>query len=126
LFSQSVPFEWEMDVEDLMERAFVLGQTAASPDPLPFALQYYGYSESSQYPGYLGYELESIAGKANNQSFYWQLSVNGVPSNEGADSVRPAAGSTVTWAYTSIAHQTGDLPPRHAVLNSLRAKRSTH
>ena len=33
LFSQSVPFEAELDVRGVMERAFILSQTAAAPDP---------------------------------------------------------------------------------------------
>jgi hypothetical protein len=34
LFSQSVPFELELDVREIMERAFVLSQTTTQPDPL--------------------------------------------------------------------------------------------
>jgi len=53
-FSQSVPFEAELAVRGIMERAFVLGQTTATPDPFDYDLQYYGYSQAAQFPGYLG------------------------------------------------------------------------
>ncbi len=66
LFNQAVPFEWELDVKQIMERAFVLAQTTAAPDPFVYTVEYYGYSEAAQFPGYLGYEIESICGKSNN------------------------------------------------------------
>ena len=97
LFSQSVPFEWEIDVKQLMERAFILAQSAATPDPFLYTLEYYGYSEVAKFPGYLGYEIESICGKSNTQKFYWELLIDGVPSQEGADSMQPQPGSTVVW-----------------------------
>ncbi len=124
LFSQSVPFEAELDVRGVMERAFVLSQTAAAPDPFFYDLQYFGYSESAQFPGYLGYEVESICGKANNQQFFWALSINGTLSQEGADSMQPGPGSTVLWTYTPIPASPQQLPARTREVHARRARRA--
>lgn len=123
LFTQSVPFELELDVRGVMERAFVLSQTGAQPDPLIFDLQYYGYSEVAQYPGYLGYEVENICGKPNNQQFYWALTINGVLSPEGADSMQPGPGAMVVWQYTPIPADAQKLPARTRLIHSRRAAR---
>lgn len=127
-FSQSVPYEWEMDVKQVMERAFVLSQSPATPDPLVYTLQYYGYSETPQFPGYMGYELESIGTKGNNQEFFWQLLINGNPSQLGADLEQPAPGSTVVWQYTPIPSNPQQMVPRSSVLHARRVashRRST-
>jgi hypothetical protein len=124
LFSLSVPFEAELDVRGIMERAFILSQTTASPDPFLYDLQYYGYSEMAQFPGYLGYEVESICGKPNNQQFYWALSINGVLSPEGADSMQPGPGSTVLWAYTPVPANPQELPARTREVHARRASRA--
>jgi hypothetical protein len=123
LFSQSVPFEWELDVKQIMERAFVLAQTTVMPDPFLYSVEYYGYSEAAQYPGYLGYEIESICGKYNNQQFYWALLINGVLSPEGADSMQPGPGSSVVWQYTPIPTNPRQLAARTRVVHSRRAAR---
>lgn len=127
LFSQSVPYEWEIDVKQVMERAFVLSQTPRMPDPIVYTLQYYGYSEQDQYPGYLGYELESIdtssGTKPSNQQYYWQLLINGVSSQGGADSEQPRPGSTVTWKYTPIAQSRDALGQRSKIILSRRLAR---
>jgi len=120
LFSQSVPFEPEMDVKQVMERAFVLSQSESTPDPLVFTLQYYGYSRTSQFRGYLGYEVESICKRTNNQEYYWELLVNGVPSQEGADLEQPNSGANVIWRYTKIPPTAKDFSFR------LRATQSRH
>jgi len=124
LFNQSVPFEMEIDVEQVMERAFVLAQTSAAPDPLQYTEQYYGYSKAAQFPGYLGYEVESIGKYPNNQQFYWALSINGVLSSEGADSIQPGPGSAVLWRYTPIPANPQELPARTRVIHSRRAARA--
>ncbi len=102
LFEYAVPFSLEVSARQLLEQAFVLGQTASTADPFLFTLEYYGYSESAQYPGYLGYEVESIAGLSNGAQYYWELLVNGVSSASGADTTYPNPGATVTWQYTAI------------------------
>lgn len=122
---QTVPFEFELDVTDVMERAFVLAQSAQNPDPFVFEVQYYGYSESAQYPGYLGYEIESIQGKTNNQQYYWELKINGAVSQEGADSMQPGPGSEVLWEYTPIAATEQTLAPRAKIVHARRRDRAS-
>jgi hypothetical protein len=124
LFSLSVPFEAELDVRGVMERAFVLSQTTAAPDPFFYELQYFGYSESAQFPGYLGYEVESICGRPNNQEFFWALSINGTLSQEGADSMQPGSGATVLWTYTPIPANQQQLPARTREVHARRATRA--
>jgi uncharacterized protein DUF4430 len=122
LIELSVPFRLEIDVKQVMEAAFVLNQTAATPDPFLYIVEYYGYSESAQFPGYLGYEIESICGKANNSQFYWALSINGVVSSTGADTAYPGPGSTVLWQYTPVHPEA--LTARAKVVQSRRASRA--
>ena len=121
LFRQSIPFEWEIDVKQVMERAFILSQSAATPDPLVYTLQYYGYSEAAQFPGYLGYEIESIFTKPNNQQFYWELLIDGVASQEGADSEQPGPGATVLWQYTPLPANQQGTSRRSRLVQSRRA-----
>ena len=124
LFRQTVPFEFELDVKQVMERAFVLAQTPANPDPLVYEVQYYGYSESPQFPGYLGYEIESIQGKPNiDQQFYWDLKINGAVSQEGADSMQPGPGAEVLWEYTPVL--AGQLTARAQTIHSRRKQRAS-
>lgn len=123
LFNQTVPFEWELDVKQIMERAFVLAQTTTTPDPFLYTVEYYGYSEAAQFPGYLGYEIESICGKSNNRQFYWALLINGVPSSEGADSMQPGPGSTVLWQFSPIPANQQELAPRTRAVHLRRAAR---
>lgn len=56
LFSYQVGFAFEINVQQLLQLAFVNAQSASQPDPFSYTLEYYGYSQSAQYPGYLGYE----------------------------------------------------------------------
>jgi hypothetical protein len=102
LFEHAVPFTFELNARQVMEQAFVLAQTAGKPDPLLFTVEYFGYSESAQFPGYLGYEIVSIANLPNNAQFFWDLLIDNVSSAAGADTTFPGPGSTVTWRYTPV------------------------
>ena len=124
-FRASVPFEWELDVKQIMERAFVLAQTSSTPDPFAYTMEYYGYSEIAQFPGYLGYEIESICGLSNNQQLYWALLIDDVLSMEGADSMQPAPGSTVLWQYRPVPADPRELAARTRIVHSRRAARAT-
>jgi hypothetical protein len=124
LIDLAVPFHLEMDVKQVMEAAFVLMQTATSPDPFLYVVEYYGYSEATQFPGYLGYEIESICGKASNNDFFWKLSINGIPSQAGADTANPGPGSTVLWEYTPVSANQGAVTARSKVVQSRRAARA--
>jgi hypothetical protein len=122
LFEYAVPFEFGMSAKHLLERAFVLGQTAGERDPFLYTVEYFGYSESAQFPGYLGYEIESIAGFSNNAQFFWDLILDGVSSTSGADTTFPNPGGTVVWQYTPIPQQPQS--PRAAVVQDRRAART--
>jgi len=107
LYEYEVPFEWEMDALDLLERAFAFNQTAQSADPFIFTLRYYGYSRNAQFPGYLGYEIENFSDPRTGKPFptdkhFWELLVDGQIATVGADTMRPEPGSTVTWSYQSF------------------------
>lgn len=102
LFEYVVPFSMEISARQVLENAFVIGQSATKSDPFLYTLEYYGYSESASYPGYLGYEIESIAGLSNNAEYYWELLINGVASSSGADTTYPNPGATVIWQYAAI------------------------
>jgi hypothetical protein len=122
LFSYEVAFDWEINVEQLLERAFAQQQSAATPDPFTYTVAYYGYSQSADFPGYLGYELESIGSLSSSSDFYWSLSINDQPSPSGIDTTFPNPGSTVTFRYTPSAtatsHEAGrrlkEMQPRRA------------
>jgi hypothetical protein len=124
LFQYSVPYQFEITARQALEYAFVLAQTSSQPDPFVFTLQYYGYSESPQFPGYLGYEIESIGQLLNNNAFYWDLVINGVSSSQGADTTYPGPGSTVVWQYTPVPQASAALNQRAAAIQGRRAQRS--
>jgi hypothetical protein len=123
-FEYSVPFDFGISVKQLLERAFVLAQTSAKADPFVYTIEYFGYSQSSQFPGYLGYEIESIAELPNNAQFYWDLLLDGVSASSGADTTYPNPGGTVLWQYTAIPAEPSALPPRTATIQSRRSTRS--
>jgi hypothetical protein len=124
LINLAVPFCFEIDVKQIMECAFVITQTSTAPDPFLYTLEYYGYSEAPQFPGYLGYEIESICGRPTNKQFYWSLAVNGVLTSTGADTTLPGPGSTVLWKYTPIPANPDELAARTRVVQSRRASRT--
>lgn len=86
-----------MSAKQLLERAFVLAQSAEKADPFLYTIEYFGYSQSAQFPGYLGYEIESVAGLPNNAQFFWDLMLDGVSSTSGADTTVPNPDGTVVW-----------------------------
>ena len=122
LFQITVPFEFEINARQLLERAFVISQEPDNTDPFLYTVEYFGYSESSQFPGYLGYEIESIASLPNNDSFFWDLIINGISSQTGADTTFPNPGATVLWQYTSTS--SAKLSARASVIKNRRQARS--
>jgi hypothetical protein len=122
LFEYAVPFEFGISAKQLLERAFVLAQTGAKADPFLYTIEYFGYSESAQFPGYLGYEIESIAGLPNDAQFFWDLILDGVSPTSGADTTFPNPGGTVVWQYTPIPAQSGSA--RAAAVQNRRAART--
>jgi hypothetical protein len=49
---------------------------------------------------------------SSGKDFFWALSINGVLSREGADSMQPGPGSTVHWEYTPVPANPEQLPAR--------------
>lgn len=123
VFAYTVPFQFELTVTQVMERAFVIGQAAGKADPFFYTLEYFGYSASAQFPGYLGYEIESIAQLQSNAQFYWELRVNDVPSSTGADTTYPGPGAVVLWRYVAVSPAASEAPSRTGAIHKLRAAR---
>lgn len=124
LFEYSVPFEFGINARQVLEQAFVIGQAPGQPDPFVYTLEYFGYSESAQFPGYLGYEIESIGGLANDAKFFWDLLVDGISSPSGADTTYPNPGATVLWQYTAIPPTPTDLSKRANLIQRRHGARS--
>lgn len=68
-------------------------------------------------------QIESIFGLANNSQFFWELLIDDVPSNEGADSMQPAPGSTVLWQYNPVPQDPTKLAARTRLVHERRVKR---
>src|SRR5262249_35614631 len=90
---------------------------------LLYTLEYFGYSESAQFPGYLGYEIESIANLQSNDQFFWSLLINDVPSSSGADTTYPGPGASVLWKYTPVPTAAHEAPGRAGAVHRLRRER---
>jgi hypothetical protein len=123
LFRHSVPFSSGVSVRQLLEQAFIEAQSVQDADPFVFTLEFYGYSESAQFPGYLGYEIESIGKFANGGEFFWDLMVEDISVPSGADTTFPAPGAVVTWKYTAIVAAAAS-SKRAAAVNNRRAARA--
>lgn len=131
IFSYSVPFVLGASVRQVMENAFVLNQMPPpDTDPFLYTLEYYGYSEDPQLPGYLGYEIEGIGNTTtgilpNNDQYYWELLINNQSSNTGADTTYPGPGSAVLWRYVAMPSNPQGLNARTMVIHARRAGRAS-
>lgn len=121
LFQQTVPFTQGMTVRNVMEQAFLMSQSAATPDPFEYTVTYYGQSQSGF--GFLGYEVESLCHLPNNAQNFWELFVNGVASQTGEDTTYPPAGSNVNWSYTAITAHPAKAKTRVHEVHSRRMER---
>ena len=115
IFSCSVPFERGMSGRGVLEQAFVESQSATKADPFAVTFAFYGYSQSAQYPGYLGYEVESFGGDSKNMlptndQFYWELFIDGQVATVGADLTRPNPGGSIRWTYVAVDASPGPSP----------------
>jgi len=130
IFSYAVPFTLGVSVKQIMENAFVLNQMPPpDADPFLYTLEYYGYSEDPQFPGYLGYEIEGIGNTAtgilpNNNQYYWELLINKQSSKTGAETTYPGPGSAVLWQYVAIPPNPQNLNARTRIIHSRRAARA--
>lgn len=87
----------------ILEHAFVVNQTHASPVPFRFRLEYFGFGKVAAVGGHLGYELESIGELKSGPTAYWSMSINGRARDHGIDGTYPMPGDTVTFQYVTIA-----------------------
>lgn len=123
LFSASVPFSTGMTARNVLEQGYIAAQTPTNIDPIDFTLEFFGYSENPQYPGFLGYEIDSMGGLPGNAQFYWELLIGGVMSQTGADTTYPAPGASVTWQYVAIGTPLAAASPRAELLHARRQDR---
>jgi len=120
LYEYVVPFEFGISAKQLLERAFVAAQSTVDADPFLFTLEYFGYSESAEFPGYLGYEVESIKNLQTDAQHFWDLMLDGVSTLTGVDTTFPQPGGTVVLQYTQIPAQPTN--PRAAAVQSRKTR----
>lgn len=108
LVEQSVAYTSSMTARGVLEGGFLAMQSPANPDPFEITIKYYGESESTSFPGFLGYEIESLCNLPATAQQYWELLINGTPSQTGADTTIPPPGSTVAWRYILASASSGN------------------
>jgi hypothetical protein len=129
LGSTTVSLPAELTVRELIEAAFVQLQTAAQPDPFIFTIDYFGFDYFQGDTSYLGYFIVSIGEKggqtyASSAASYWELLVNGTPSDLGMDSrlVKPNDQVRLEW-YTPAAE--GAIKGIGGRIQNLKSRRAT-
>ena len=99
LYTITVPWHANMDIQRLMELAY--DQQHGTPEPFSFALQFYGTPPT---PGY-GYLVVMVNGLWEDltppSDAYWWLTVNGVSLNVGIDEYIVLDGDGIMFAYTT-------------------------
>jgi hypothetical protein len=95
----AVNLQTEMTAREFFEAAFVQLQTDQNPDPFKFTIDYFGYDHYQGVTSYLGYFIVSIDQYVTSANNYWDLYVNGNPSQVGMDSylVRPNDQVELKW-----------------------------
>lgn len=110
LFNDAVtlPGNARTSLREILELAYNQTETAADPHPFRVYLEYFGYSQTAQYPSlYLGYEIEQIdTYKVGNQPdggyYYWEIKVDDVETDTGIDMTYPAANSSISLTYVEF------------------------
>jgi hypothetical protein len=99
LTPQTVNLQAEVTARELVEATFVQLQTNHNPDPFKFTIDYFGYDHYQGVTSYLGYFIVSINQFVTGASNYWDLYVNGSPSQVGIDSylVQPNDKIELKW-----------------------------
>ena len=125
--SYTVPFTLECTVLRILEKAYV---NAQKPDlhlhhPFQYMLEYFGYNQSSAFPGFLGYELDSINGVAGDKSHYWKLTVNSVAASTGVSECYPNPGATVELTYTAAPDSGHEPGTRAHAIQKIRKHRDS-
>jgi hypothetical protein len=102
LFVYSCPSSLRLNVQSILDQAFAGLQSAAKPDPFRFSISYFGYSKDPAYPGYLGYEIESINDCVTSANAYWSLSLNDQASDHGIDTTFPGPADKVMLRFVTV------------------------
>ncbi len=99
LKATALNLQTEMTARELIEGAFVQLQTDQNPDPFKFTIDYFGYDHYQGVTSYLGYFIVSIDQYVTGANNYWDLYVNGNPSQVGLDSylVQPNDQIELRW-----------------------------
>jgi hypothetical protein len=99
LNATALNLQTEMTARELIEAAFVQLQTDQNPDPFKFTIDYFGYDHYQGITSYLGYFIVSINQYVTGANNYWDLYVNGNPSQVGMDSylVQPNDQVALKW-----------------------------
>jgi hypothetical protein len=97
--AQTVNLTAELTARELIEATFVQLQTDQNPDPFKFTIDYFGYDHYQGVTSYLGYFIVSINQYVTGANNYWDLYVNGNPSQVGMDSylVQPNDQIELKW-----------------------------
>jgi len=123
LFSFRVELTSRLSVQSLLDKTFIEHQRPKRPDPFNFTVSYFGYSKNKKFPGYLGYEIDSIEDFKSSVSAYWSVSINSIPASHGIDTTFPGPGDTVTLRFIRIAaRDTGRNARESAIISRRRGK----
>jgi hypothetical protein len=95
--SVSVPWTAGMTTQDALELAW---NAINSTSKFTFGLQYYG--KTLGYMVFMINETFDSFLSSDAPYFYWEFLVDNVPQSQGIDSVKPAAGQTVTFTFTQF------------------------
>ena len=97
--AQTVNLQAELTARELVEATFVQLQTNQHPDPFNFTIGYFGYDHYQGVTSYLGYFIVSINQFVTGANNYWDLYINGNPSQIGMDSylVQPNDQVELKW-----------------------------
>ncbi len=103
LTPQTISLQAEVTARELVEAAFIQLQTDQNPDPFKFTIDYFGYDHYQGVTSYLGYFIVSINQFVIDTNNYWDLYVNGKPSQVGMDSylVQPNDQIELKWITVS-------------------------
>ncbi len=102
LTPQTMPLQSELSARELVEGTFVQLQTDQTPDPFKFTIDYFGYDHYQGVTSYLGYFVVSINNFVSGPDAYWDLYVNGKPSQVGMDSYLVQPNDKIELKWISI------------------------
>jgi hypothetical protein len=124
LNSQTIALQSELTVRELVERMFVQLQTDQTPDPFKFTVDYFGYDHYQGVTSYLGYFIVSINQFVSGPTAYWDLYVNGKPSQVGMDSYLVQPNDNVELKWISVPTSTTGVGARIQHVQSRRVTRA--